>query len=196
MSVLAEAGVRRRAARSTTLALDAVLVVIGSLVIAVLAQVAIPLPGTPVPITGQTLGVLLVGAALGAVRGPAAVILYLAEGALGLPVFAGGANLARLLANPATLGYLVGFVLAAYVVGALAERRWDRRPLTALPAMLAAEVVIFVCGVGWLGHVLHVSTAAAVRLGAWPFLPGEAMKVALAAGLLPGAWSLIGRLRD
>lgn len=194
MSVLAYAGVERAQGRRVS-ALDALFVVAGSGVIAVLAQVAVPLPGNPVPVTGQTLGVLLVGAALGSSRGASSVLLYLAEGAVGLPVFAGGANLAERLATPATIGYLFGFVLGAFVVGLLAERRWDRKPLTALPAMLAGEVVIFACGVAWLAYALGLSMSSAVELGVVPFLAGEAVKVAVAAGLLPGAWSLLGRLK-
>ena len=192
MSVLAYAGGRRAAGRRAV-AVDALFVLAGSLVIAVLAQVTIPLPGNPVPVTGQTLGVLLIGAALGSTRGALSVGAYVAEGALGVPVFAGGANLAGLLARPATLGYLLGFVLGAFVVGLLAERRWDRRPLTALPAMLAGEVVIFLCGVAWLTPLVNGSLTAAVQLGVLPFLAGEAVKVAVAATLLPGAWSLLGR---
>lgn len=167
---------------------DALLVLSGSLVVALGAQVAIPLPFTPVPLTGQTYAALLVGAALGARRGVLALLLYLAEGALGLPVFAGGAaGLAR-LGGP-TGGYLAGLVLAALLVGWFADRGWDRRPLPCLLAMIAGSVAIYACGVPWLA--LTVGADRAVAAGLLPFLPGDALKLALAALSLPLAWRLV-----
>lgn len=191
MNVLASAAVSRKEVRASVLT-DVALVVAGSVLLAAAAQIAIRLPGNPVPVTGQTLGVLLVGACLGARRGTAAVLLYLAYGAAGLPVFAGASGgLALLSTSAATGGYLVGFVPAAFVVGALAERKWDRRPLTALPAMVLGEVVIFAVGVTWLAGALNVSVGAAVGLGLTPFLLGEGLKLAVATGLLPGAWAFL-----
>ncbi len=170
-----------------TALVDAALIVAGSLLVAALAQVVIPLPFTPVPVTGQTLGVLLVGAALGGRRGAASLALYLTEGALGLPVFGGGAaGLARVLGP--TGGYLAGFVLAAFVVGYLAERGRDRRLPASLLVFAAGEAVIFACGLAWLA--LFVGPAHALAAGLWPFLPGDALKALLAAGLLPAAWRL------
>jgi biotin transport system substrate-specific component len=176
---------------SSSLTRDALLILAGSLLIAAGAQVSIPLPFTPVPVTGQTFSVLLVGAALGWRRGFLAVLLYLAEGAMGLPVFAGGA------AGPGTFlrpsgGYLIGFPLGAALTGLLAGRGWDRRPLGAAAAMFLGSLVILGLGCAWLSF--HVGgLGRAFMLGVLPFLPGDMVKVALAAGLLPGAWKLLGR---
>jgi biotin transport system substrate-specific component len=168
----------------------AVLVVVGSALIALGAQIAVPLPFSPVPVTGQTFAVLLVGASLGSRLGAASVTLYVLEGLAGLPVFAGGtAGLAR-LGGP-TGGYLVGFVFAAAIVGALAERGWDRRVWTAAVAMLVGEAAIYVCGVAWLARFqLPVSPLDA---GLYPFIAGDLYKVVLAALALPAAWRLVRR---
>ncbi len=170
-------------------ALDAALIVTGSLLTAALAQVALRLPFTPVPITGQTLGVLVVGAALGSRRGATAMALYLAEGAMGLPFFAGGTGGPAVLLGP-TAGYLLGFVPAAFLVGLLAERGLDRRPSGSLLVFAAGTAVIFLCGVTWLAGI--VGPQSALMSGLWPFLPGAAVKIALAAVLLPAAWRLVG----
>lgn len=159
----------------------------GSILLALLAQVAIPLPFSPVPITGQTFGVLLIGATLGSKRGALCILTYLAEGMAGLPVFTGaGAGMAA-LAGP-TGGYLVGFVLAAYLTGWLAERGWDRNFKTNLLAMLLGNLVIYVGGLSWLG--LLVGFDNVLTLGLFPFIPGDVVKILLAAGLLPLAWRL------
>jgi len=189
--VLAEVlipGLNRRDAVAGRLGLEALLVLGGSLFTALMAQVAIPLPFTPVPITGQTLAVLLVGAVLGARRGALSMMAYLAEGLVGLPVFAGGtAGIGRLLGP--TGGYLVGFVFAAYAVGWLAERGWDRRPTTAVPAMVIGNAVIYVFGLPWLAR--FVGSAYVLSMGLVPFIPGDLLKVFLAAALLPSAWRLV-----
>lgn len=164
------------------------LIIMGSLFVALLAQIEIPLPFTPVPITGQTLGVLLVGALLGSRRGAAALALYLAEGGLGLPFFAGGASGLGILTG-ATAGYLVGFVGAAYAVGWLAEQGLERSVRTSVIPFLVGTVIIYVCGAVWLSVVLG-SVEQAVALGVAPFLLGDALKLMLAAALLPGAWKL------
>lgn len=168
-----------------------VLVVAGSLLIAGAAQVAVPLPFSPVPVTGQTFAVLLVGAAYGARLGASSVALYLAEGAMGLPVFAPGGPLgpAR-LAGP-TGGYLLGFVAAAYVVGALAERGWDRSLVRAAMAMLAGEVAIYALGLVSLAR--FVPADRLLIAGLYPFIPGDLVKVVLAALALPAAWRLLSR---
>ncbi len=169
-----------RAARDLALAAGA------SLLVALSAQIAIPLPFTPVPLTLQTLVVILAAAALGARRGTLAMLLYLAEGAAGLPVFAGGrAGIAHLFGP--TGGYLAGFLAAAAVAGALAEAGWMQRPLRAAAAVLAAEACIYGAGLLWLGAWTGYPRAAA--LGLVPFLPGEALKAAaclasLATGFL------------
>lgn len=170
---------------------DALAVVGGSLLVALLAQVAVPLPFSPVPVTGQTLGVLLLAAALGARRSALALVLYLVEGAAGLSVFAPGVmfGAARLLGP--TGGYLMAFPVAAYLLGWLAERGWSRRIWRLGMAMVLAEGVIFACGVAWLALLLRVPLARALHLGLYPFLPGEVVKSVLATLLLPAAWSLL-----
>ena len=174
---------------SDTLSLPSwLLVPAASLLIAAAAQVAIPLPFTPVPLTGQTFGVLLTGMALGSRRGALAVALYVLEGAVGLPFFAGGAaGLAKLLGP--TGGYLFAFPIAAFVAGLLAERGWDRRPLTTVLGMLLASLTIFFFGALWLSRFVGGIVPAVVQ-GVLPFLPGDLIKSLLAAGLLPAAWRL------
>ena len=174
--------------RRVGLLYDAMLVIGGSALVALLAQVAIPLPFSPVPLTGQTFAVLLVGMLLGSARGSLAVLLYLMEGAVGLPVFAGGgAGLAR-LAGP-TGGYLVGFVFAAFVVGFLAKRGWDRSVWRAGAAMLVGNALIYAVGLPWLSH--FVGTQRAFFLGLCPFVVGDCVKLVLAALALPAGWKLL-----
>lgn len=168
---------------------DVFLVIVSSLLIAALAQIEIPLPFTPVPITGQTFGVLLIGAALGPRRGIAALLLYLVEGALGLPFFAGGASGLGILTG-ATAGYLVGFVIAAYVVGLLAERGLERSIGTSLIPFLIGTIIIYACGVAWLAVVLG-GFGKAIAAGLLPFLIGDAIKLIAASLVLPAAWKLV-----
>jgi biotin transport system substrate-specific component len=152
--------------------------------------VAIPLPFSPVPITGQTLAALLIGALLGSRLGALCILLYISEGLLGVPVFAGGsAGLLRLLGP--TGGYLAGMVLAAYVTGSLAERGWDRRPLTAALAMLCGNIAIYILGLPWLAH--FVGAGHVLAAGLLPFIPGDLLKLAIAATLLPAGWAILGR---
>ena len=167
---------------------DILLVVGGSLVVAGMAQVRIPLPFTPVPITGQTFAVLLVGATLGFRRGAISLLLYLLQGILGLPVFAGGASGMAILLGP-TGGYLIGFVVAAGLVGLLAARGMDRRIPSALLAFLAGETVIYLFGVAWLSVFLGIQHA--IVAGLLPFLVGDAIKLAAAGLALPAAWRLV-----
>ncbi len=169
---------------------DVFLVLAGSALVALGAQLEVKLPFTPVPMTGQTFAVLLVGALLGAKRGALAMLAYLAEGASGLPVFAGGAFGAQVLLGP-TGGYLFGFVPAAFVTGALAERGWDRRVLTTWAAMALGSAALFACGLPWLAA--FVGRDAVLAAGFWPFLPGDIAKQLAAALLLPGAWKLAAR---
>lgn len=162
----------------------------GSLLIALAAQIRITLPFTPVPITGQTFAVLLVAALYGSRTGSLTVATYVALGALGLPVLAGGsAGLTQLLGP--TGGYLAGFIAAAYVVGLLSERGWDRKPWTTAASMIVGNVVIYVCGVVWLSR--FVGWEAVLVSGVLPFLVGDALKIALATILLPAGWRLIAR---
>ena len=171
--------------------LDVVLVVLFSAFVALTAQVEIPL--WPVPLTLQTLGVLFTGAVLGSQRGALALLLYLTEGALGLPVFAGGASGVGYMLGP-TGGYLVGFVVAAGAVGWLAQRGWDRRLVWAAVAMVIGNVIIYVCGVAWLTVFLGDLWGALVK-GMLLFVVGDLIKIAVAALTLPGGWKL-ARRRD
>jgi len=165
-----------------------------------LAGVSIPLPFTPVPITGQTFGVLMAGALLGPRRGALAMLVYLAEGLAGLPVFAGGTNAwsPSLLGVPVIIGpsagYLFSFPVAAFAVGFLAQRRWDRRFWRAVTMMLVGQAVIYLVGLLWLST--YVGVERAVPLGLLPFVPGDVLKVLLASALLPSAWHLLGIQSD
>jgi biotin transport system substrate-specific component len=165
-------------------------VVGASLVTALAAQIAIPLPFSPVPLTGQTFAVLLSGAVLGARRAFLAQALYLLEGMAGLPFFAGGAAGAGILAGP-TGGYLLAFPFAAFVTGALARAGWDRRFATMLAAILLGSLVIFGCGLAGLSR--FVPTGRLLALGLLPFLPGDVVKATLAAIAVPGVWRWLGR---
>jgi biotin transport system substrate-specific component len=167
---------------------DLLLVVTGSLCVAGMAQVRIALPFTPVPITGQTFAVLLVGASLGNRRGAASLALYLLLGILGLPFFAGGSSGVSALIGP-TGGYLVGFVIAASLVGLLAVRGLDRRIPGALLAFLAGEIAIYVFGVGWLS--VYLGFRQAIAAGFLPFLVGDAIKLVAVGIVLPAAWALV-----
>lgn len=163
------------------------LILAGSLIIALSAQVRLPM--WPVPVTGQTFGVLLVAALLGR-RAVFSVLAYLMQGTSGLPVFAGGAAGAAQLFGP-TGGYLAGFVLAAYVVGWLCERGWDRRAGSVVLVMVLGNLVIYSVGVLWLSR--FVGWDQVLALGVIPFLPGDILKIVLAALLLPAGWKLLAR---
>jgi biotin transport system substrate-specific component len=163
------------------------LVCVGSLVLTLSAKTQVPF--WPVPMTMQTFVVLVLGAAYGARLAGATVLFYLAQGAIGLPVFATGAGLAY-MAGP-TGGYLMGFLVAAVVVGALAERGWDRRITTAALAFLIGDLIILLLGFSWLATLIGAERAMAA--GVLPFLPAEALKIALAVALLPIAWRLVRR---
>lgn len=170
-------------------------VVAGSALVALAAQLRVDLPFSPVPVTGQTFAVLLVGAALGARLGTATIAAYLAEGVAGLPVFAGGTSAWSPSSVPGvpvafgpTAGYLVGFVCAAAVVGALAERGFDRRVFATIVAMAIGNIVIYAFGVAWLARFVGLDRA--VQLGVLPFLVGDAVKIGLAAVALPAAWRI------
>lgn len=171
---------------------SALLVVGFSLLTAAAAQLVVPLPWTPVPLTGQTFAVLLTGALLGPRLGALAMLAYLAEGAAGLPFFRGGAGGVGHFSG-ATAGYLLAFPAAAYVTGHLAERGWDRRFLTAAAAMALGSLVILASGWAWLA-LMFKGGAEAFGLGVAPFLPGDVLKVALAAAALPSGWVLLRRL--
>jgi biotin transport system substrate-specific component len=169
------------------------LVVAGTLFVSLCAQVYIPT--LPVPFTGQTFGVLLVGGALGFRRGLVALLLYLAIGAIGIPVYAQGGSGVHVIQG-ATGGYLVGFVVAAALVGRLAELGWDRRIGGALAMMAIGTAVIYAIGVPWLKVAGGLSWTDAVAGGMTKFLIWDAAKLAVAAGIFPLAWWLIGRRPD
>jgi biotin transport system substrate-specific component len=163
---------------------DVLLVVGAAGFVGALAQVSIHLSFTPVPITGQTLGVLLAGTALGWRRAAAAMAIYAIAGVAGLPWFAGGtAGYAS-----ASFGYIVGFFFAAAACGFLAGRGADRTVLKSVPAMVVGEVIIYAFGLTWLALDLHLGAAKTLSLGLTPFLAGDAIKAAIAAGLLPLVW--------
>lgn len=167
---------------------DLSLILAGALLTALLAQARIPLPFTPVPLTGQTFAVLLAGAALGSRRGAASMLLYLLFGSMGLPFFAGGQGGWTYLAGP-TLGYLLGFIAAAWLTGRLAERGLERSLRTSLLPFLAGTLVIYLCGAAWLALSLGVQKA--LLLGVAPFVIGDLLKIALASIALPAAWKIV-----
>jgi biotin transport system substrate-specific component len=201
MTALAQAIPRPRA-RAASIAFDVALVAGGSLVIAGLAQVTIRLPFTPVPITLQTLGVLLIGTAYGWTRALATLGLYLAEIAVGLPFAAEGKAGAAILtlATPSG-GYLWGFLVASVLMGWLANRGWDRSVRSSISVMLLGTVVIYLFGITWLmgssGYAAFIghqpTLEEALEAGFYPFVIGDTLKLLLAAGLLPAAWRLIRR---
>jgi biotin transport system substrate-specific component len=171
-----------------------ILAIVGSLALWVSAKISIPF--WPVPLTMQTLVVLVIGMAFGARLGAATVLLYLAEGAVGLPVFSGtpekGLGLAYMMST--TGGYLVGFVLAAGAVGFLAERGWDRSPLKTALAMVLGNVLIYVTGLLWLGTIVGWDKPV-LAWGLTPFLAGDAVKIAAAAVLMPLVWRLVSAFK-
>ena len=169
------------------------LIVAGALIVALSARVVIPIQ--PVPFTGQTFGVLLVGGALGFRRGAAALLLYLAIGALGVPIYA-EEKAGFAILQGVTGGYLIGFVVAAAIVGRLAELGWDRRIGGSIAAMAIGTAVIYAIGVPWLKVSLDLPWHVAVAEGMTKFLIWDAAKLAIAAGIFPVAWWAIGRRPD
>ncbi len=170
------------------LARDLTLVLAGAAFTGLAAQVAIPIPGSPVPLTGQTFAALLVGASLGWQRGATSMLLYLIAGVAGVPWFQGGSSGA-----PVSLGYVVGFVFAGALVGLLAQRGGDRTPLRTFGTMALGNLAIYSVGVPWLMTATGMDLAKALSVGVLPFLVGDALKIALAAGVLPAAWALVRR---
>lgn len=177
--------------RTTALA-NAVLIVSGVFALAILAQIAIPVPGSPVPVTGQTLGVLLIGTAYGSTLGVTTFALYLLAGIAGAPVFANnGFGIDRVIG--ATGGYLIGMLVATYVVGQLARLRLDQKFLTALPSMLIGTVITFSFGLVWLQQYTGKDWAWTINAGLTPFIVGEVLKIAIAGTSLPIIWRLVNR---
>ncbi|MFI9340104.1 biotin transporter BioY [Streptomyces sp. NPDC052773] len=168
---------------------DIALVAGGAALTGLAAQIAVPVPGSPVPVTGQTFAALLVGTALGAGRGFLSLALYALAGIAGVPWFAEGGSGAGM----PSLGYVFGMLLAATVVGALARRGADRSPWRMAGAMLLGEAIIYAVGVPYLALSLDMSASAAIAAGLTPFLIGDALKAALAMGLLPAAWKFANK---
>lgn len=176
--------------RSST-AYRLLLALMGSWLVAGLAQLELRLPFTPVPVTGQTLGVLLVGASLGSGLGAMSIAMYLAQGMVGLPVFSGGDSGASFLGLASvTGGYLWGFIAAAALVGRLSRQGWDRSFRSSIGAMFLGEVVLYLVAIPWLMQALDVSLGRALEIGLTPFVIGDTIKMLLAAGLLPAGWRL------
>ena len=173
---------------------DVILVVAGAGLVALAAQIEIMLGFTPVPISGQTFAVLLVGASYGPVLGASSLLLYFFVGLLGAPVYSGGDGGWEIVKG-ATGGYLIGFIVAALLTGWLAQRQWDRRFNTAVAAMLTGSVVIYAFGLPWLAATQDLGTEATLEAGLYPFVVGDLLKLYLAGMLLPAAWKLVRHLR-
>lgn len=170
---------------------QAILILGGAAFVGLSAQIAIPLPFTPVPLTLQTFAVLLVAGALGTWRGISAMVVYAAVGIMGVPWFSGGSS----GWGGVSFGYILGFIIAAGVVGRLAERGATRTPARTAGLMLLGNVVIYAVGATYLKFAIDVSWATALSLGVVPFLLGDAIKIALAAGLFPATWKGLERLK-
>ncbi|MFJ4911745.1 biotin transporter BioY [Streptomyces sp. NPDC088726] len=170
-------------------AVDTALVLGGAALTGIAAQIAVPVPGSPVPVTGQTFAALLVGTALGASRGFLALAVYALVGMAGMPWFSAGSS------GPggASFGYVLGMLLAATVVGGLARRGGDRSALRTAGTMVLGSAIIYSVGVPYLALSTGMSASAAIAAGLTPFLLGDALKAALAMGALPASWKLIGR---
>ncbi|MEK7295258.1 MAG: biotin transporter BioY, partial [Actinomycetota bacterium] len=184
--------VGRQSTRARAIMRDAALVVGFALLTALAARIEIPLGFTPVPLTGQTFVVLLTGAALGLRRGALSQFVYWACGLVGLPFYSGGKG-GWQVGTGATMGYLIGFIVAAGAIGFLAEKKQDRNFMTSLPAMLLGSAIIYVCGASWLAHSLNIPVAVgepnAVTLGVAPFLIGDAVKAVVAAACTSTVWT-------
>jgi biotin transport system substrate-specific component len=167
------------------------LVVGGAAFVGIAAQIAIPLPFTPVPLTLQTFAVLLVGASLGSLRGALSMVVYLLAGMVGVPWFAEGSS----GFSSASFGYILGFIFAAFIVGRLAERGASTTAIRSAGLMVVGNLAIYAIGVTWLKFAIDVDWATAMSLGVVPFLIGDAVKIALAAGLLPLAWKGLEKMQ-
>lgn len=175
-----------------TAKVDTLLVSSGVCLMAIAAQISVPLPFTPVPLTGQTLAVLLVAASLGPMRGVVSVVAYLMVGCLGAPVFAGGSAGVAVVFS-ATGGYLPGMVLAAVAVGIAANRGWGRRLAFCVFGMAIGSALIYLVGAIWLAGSMDLNLQQAWRLGVQPFLLGDAVKAAIAGTALPTVWRWVAR---
>ena len=190
MSISSTATLRGALITRSTVSTKIALVVGGTAFLALMAQIAAPVPGSPVPVTGQTLGALLLGSAYGASLGFTTFATYLLVGFIGAPVFASGAHgLSRI--TGATGGYLVGMLLASLITGYLAGRKWDQKIFTVIPTMLIGDLVIFSAGLFWLHHSLHATWATTFKFGFTPFIVGEVIKIAIASTAMPTLWRFV-----
>ncbi len=190
MSVSSTATLRGALVTRSTTATKVALVIGGIAFLGLMAQIAVPVPGSPVPVTGQTLGALLLGSAYGASLGFTTFASYLIIGFLGAPVFASGAHgLTRI--TGATGGYLVGMLLASLITGYLAGRKWDQKVATVVPTMVLGDLVIFSAGLFWLHHSIHATWATTFKLGFTPFILGEVIKIAIASTAMPTLWRFV-----
>jgi biotin transport system substrate-specific component len=192
---MAATSIRATVFPRATPALDVVLALGGAALIAIAAQISISLPFTPVPITGQTFAVATTAAALGLRTGAASSFLYVGAGLVGLPVYADGGSGWHAVSG-ASGGYLIGFLGCALLIGWCGDRGWTSSFSSTIGAMLLGETVIYICGVLWLRHSLHVSVERAFELGLYPFVVGDLLKVYAAAAVLPPAHRLVARLRS
>ena len=168
------------------------LILSGTIFLAVMAQISFPIPGSPVPFTGQTLGVLLLGTAYGARLGFSTVAFYLAMGIAGAPIFASGSHGFEKIVG-ATGGYLIGMLLSALVLGTLAGRKWDQKIKTVIPTMIIGNVIIFSIGLIWLHQYSGQSWSWAIEKGLTPFILAEFIKIAIASTALPAVWRLVAK---
>ena len=167
--------------KSISLTMNLVIALSGSVLLALLTRLSIPVPFSPVPITGQTFGILFLGAVLGSRIGTLSIIMYISEGLIGLPVFAGGSMGFLYLLGP-TGGYLIGFIPAVYLVGYLSERGWLNNFTFAFLTMIIGTTIIFIFGISWLAITAGFKTA--LSIGLYPYLPGAAVKIILATGIV------------
>jgi biotin transport system substrate-specific component len=164
----------------------------GTIFLAVMAQISFPIPGSPVPFTGQTLGVLLLGTAYGASLGFSTVAFYLLMGIAGAPIFASGSHGFEKIAG-ATGGYLIGMLVSSLVLGALAGRKWDQKIKTVIPTMIIGNVIIFTGGLFWLHQYTGQSWSWTFDKGLTPFILAEFIKIAIASTALPAVWRLVAK---
>jgi len=175
------------------LVIDATLVVLGAALVGGFAQLYVPL--WPVPVTGQTLAVLLVAAALGSIRGALAMLVYAAAGIIGVPWFSEASHGWGVIAGP-TGGYIIGFIFSAFFVGWLSERQWDRKIFKAIATFVGGSLIVFAIGLPWLSFALGTDLETTLEYGLYPFILGGIIKALLAAGLLPLAWWGANKLSD
>ena len=176
----------------STVASQISLILTGTVFLAVMAQIAFPIPGSPVPFTGQTLGVLLLGTAYGAGLGASTVAFYLLMGMAGAPIFSSGTSGIERIVGP-TGGYLVGMLISSLVLGALAGRKWDQKIKTVIPTMIIGNLIIFAIGLLWLNQYTGQSWLWTFEKGFTPFIFGEIIKIAIASTALPTVWKYVAK---